>query len=63
MRNFESSPWLEEPALIEIKASKVGGKDAVVLNEFILKIKISRPKEVAAPAARPTAAASTAQKS
>ena len=63
MRNFESSPWLEEPALIEIKASKVGSKDAVVLNEFILKIKISRPKEVAAPAARPAAAASPAQKS
>lgn len=54
MRNFEASPWLEEPALIEIKASK-RGKETVVLNEFILKIKISRPKEVAAPAGRPAA--------
>ena len=62
MRNFEASPWLESPALIEIKATK-RGKEAVVLNEFILQIKISRPKEVAAPAARPVAAPAPAQKS
>lgn len=62
MRNFEASPWLESPALIEIKATKQG-KEAVVLNEFILKIMISRPKEVAAPAARPATAAAPAKKS
>jgi Tfp pilus assembly protein PilN len=59
MRNFEASPWLESPALIEIKASKVGNnKDAMVLNEFTMQVKITRPKEVA-PAARPAAAPAT----
>jgi type IV pilus assembly protein PilN len=42
MRNFEASPWLEAPQLIEIKASKVGDQ---VLNEFNMNIAISRPKE------------------
>jgi type IV pilus assembly protein PilN len=42
MRNFEASPWLEDPKLVEIKAVKV--KDAN-LNEFNLNVKITRPKE------------------
>jgi type IV pilus assembly protein PilN len=42
MRNFEASPWLEEPKLVEIKAVKV--KEAN-LNEFTLNVKITRPKE------------------
>lgn len=56
MRNFEASPWLEEPRLIEIKAAQVG-KEKVDLNEFNLNVIISRPKEEAAPAAKPAAAA------
>lgn len=56
MRNFEASPWLEEPRLIEIRAAQVG-KDKVNLNEFNLNVIISRPKEEAAPAAKPAAAA------
>lgn len=46
MRNFEASPWLEAPQLVEIKASKVGDQ---TLNEFNLFIAISRPKEEASP--------------
>ena len=42
MRNFESSPWLEHPELIEIKAAKVGNQ---ILNEFNMNITVSRPKE------------------
>ena len=56
MRNFEASPWLETPALIEIKAAKVG-KENVNLNEFNLNVTISRPKEEAAPVAKPAPAA------
>jgi type IV pilus assembly protein PilN len=42
MRNFEASPWLEEPKLVEIKAVKL--KDANV-NEFNLNVKLTRPKD------------------
>lgn len=56
MRNFEASPWLESPSLIEIKAAKIG-KENTVLNEFTLNINISRPKEEAAPAVKPAAPA------
>jgi type IV pilus assembly protein PilN len=59
MRNFEASPWLESPALIEIKAVTV---DNTLLNEFNLNVSISRPKEenatkpkTAAPASPQTA--------
>lgn len=54
MRNFEASPWLERPALIEIKAVTV---DNTPLNEFNLTVDISRPKEESAPAAKPSAPA------
>ncbi|HWQ36992.1 MAG TPA: PilN domain-containing protein [Burkholderiales bacterium] len=54
MRNFEASPWLEAPQLVEIKASKVGDQ---TLNEFNLFVSISRPKEQTTPAqSRPAAA-------
>lgn len=56
MRNFEASPWLETPTLIEVKSATVG-KENVNLNEFNLNVTVSRPKEEAAPAAKPTAAA------
>jgi type IV pilus assembly protein PilN len=42
MRNFEASPWLEEPRLVEIKAVRVGGAN---LNEFNLNVRVTRPKE------------------
>jgi len=42
MRNFEASPWLEDPKLVEIKAVKVNNTN---LNEFSLNVKITRPKE------------------
>src|SRR5262245_48022741 len=42
MRNFEASPWLEEPRLVEIKAVTQGSAN---LNEFNLNVKVTRPKE------------------
>jgi len=42
MRNFEASPWLEDPKLVEIKAIKVNNAN---LNEFNLNVKVTRPKE------------------
>jgi type IV pilus assembly protein PilN len=42
MRNFEASPWLEDPKLVEIKAVKLGN---ATINEFNLNVKVSRPKE------------------
>lgn len=60
MRNFEASPWLEAPSLIEVKATKLG-KDNIILNEFILNVAISRPKEEAA-GAKPAAIVPAAPK-
>ncbi len=42
MRNFEASPWLESPQLLEIKASKVGNTN---VSEFSLNIRVTRPKD------------------
>ena len=42
MRNFEASPWLESPSLIEIKAVTI---ENASLNEFNLNVNISRPQE------------------
>jgi len=53
--NLEASPWLEAPSLVEVKATRLG-KDSIILNEFILNVTISRPKEEAA-GARPGAPA------
>jgi type IV pilus assembly protein PilN len=53
MRNFDASPWLEDPKLVEIKAVKVGNAN---LNEFNLNIKITRPKEEAVDPKKPGAA-------
>ena len=41
MRNFDASPWLEEPKLVEIKAVRVGNAN---LNEFNVNVKLTRPK-------------------
>ena len=42
MRNFDASPWLQAPKLIQIKATKVGN---VTLNEFSLNVELARPEE------------------
>ena len=41
MRNLESSPQLEDPGLVEIKAVTQGGQR---INEFLLNINITRAK-------------------
>jgi type IV pilus assembly protein PilN len=50
MRNIESSPWLDNPRLIEIKAAKVGSKR---LSEFNMTLQLKRVqlKEAPKPAA------------
>jgi type IV pilus assembly protein PilN len=44
MRNIESSPWIERPELVEIKAVPApgGGKDAGKVNEFTLSMYVKR---------------------
>jgi type IV pilus assembly protein PilN len=54
MRNFEASPWLESPSLVEIKAVTV---ENAALNEFNLNVNISRPKEENTPRPKPGAPA------
>ena len=54
MRNFEASPWLESPSLVEIRAVTV---DNAALNEFNLNVNISRPKEENTPRPKPGAPA------
>jgi len=46
MRNIESSPWLDSPKLIEIKASKVGSKR---LSEFNMTLQLKRVQLKEAP--------------
>jgi type IV pilus assembly protein PilN len=61
MRNFEASPWLEDPRLVEIKAVKVGNAN---LNEFNVNVRMTRAKEeapaAAAPGGKPAPAAKSA---
>jgi type IV pilus assembly protein PilN len=57
MRNLESSPHLEQPSLIEIKAATIGAQR---LNEFSLNVNIRRAavapdKPAAKPAPKPAA--------
>lgn len=54
MRNLDASPWLEEPKLVEIKATRVGNN---AVNEFSLNIKLTRtkPETVAAKPGAPKA--------
>ena len=47
MRNFDASPWLEDPKLVQIKAAKVGN---VTVNEFSLTVQLARPEEESASA-------------
>lgn len=52
MRNIESSAWLANPQLIEIKAAKVGNKR---LSEFSMNLQLKRaqPEKAPAGAAKP----------
>lgn len=51
MRNLESSPQLENPGLVEIKAVQTGGQR---VNEFTMNISITRAK-LEEPATKPAA--------
>ena len=39
MRNLEASPWLENPQLIEVKATTLGGRRS---NEFAMNFNLTR---------------------
>jgi len=59
MRNIESSPWVTQPQLVEIKSVPVPGgrdKDAARVNEFTLTFQLKRaapPPEITPAAAPP----------
>jgi type IV pilus assembly protein PilN len=42
MRNIESSPWLEQPELVEIKAVPSPSAPGLRVNEFMLSFKVKR---------------------
>lgn len=46
MRNLDSSPWLENPQLVESKAVLIGGRRS---NEFVLNFAITRSQMAATP--------------
>lgn len=48
MRNLESSPWLSNSTLVEIKAATVNNQR---LNEFNMNVDMARPKPAPTPAA------------
>ena len=54
MRNIDSSPWLEKPVLVEVKASNVEKKRVSEFNMFLfLKRAVeAKPAATAAPAAK-----------
>ena len=59
MRNIESSPWLANPNLVEIKAATLG---KMRISEFNLRLALKRPaaaesKDAAKDAAKKAAAA------
>jgi type IV pilus assembly protein PilN len=51
MRNFEASPWLQQPVLVEVKASTVDKKRVSEFNMFVDLKRAAPPKEAAKPAA------------
>ncbi len=59
MRNVESSPWLEQPELVEIKAVPSPASKDMRVNEFALRFTVKRaaPPEQVKPASPPGAAA------
>ena len=57
MRNFEASPWLEQPLLVEVKASTAGKRKVSEFNMFV-NLKRAAPdpaKDAAKPGAKPAA--------
>ncbi|MDQ6619622.1 MAG: PilN domain-containing protein [Pseudomonadota bacterium] len=42
MRNIESSPWLQQPELVEIKAVNAPNSKEARINEFILNLQMKR---------------------
>lgn len=50
MRNFEASPWLERPSLVEIKSEDV---DKQAMNKFNLNVNLTRESTQTADAAKP----------
>jgi type IV pilus assembly protein PilN len=58
MRNIDSSPWLEKPVLVEVKASSVDKKRVSQFNMFLFLKRAVDPK----PAAVPTPSAAPAAK-
>lgn len=59
-----NSPWLEQPELIEIKASNVStaGRETHRLYEFSMRVSIKRPEAAAAPGAASAPGASVSRK-
>jgi type IV pilus assembly protein PilN len=53
LRNLESSPWLDNATLVEIKVATVNTQR---LNEFNLNVDVARPKPEPVPAAKKPAA-------
>jgi type IV pilus assembly protein PilN len=49
MRNIDSSPWLEKPVLVEVKASSVEKKRVSDFTMFLFLKKTADPKAAAAP--------------
>jgi type IV pilus assembly protein PilN len=59
MRNIESSPWLSDPNLVEIKAVNLG---KMRISEFNLTLKLKRPVAVEAKGGAKVAAPAAAKK-
>jgi type IV pilus assembly protein PilN len=57
MRNIESSPWLENPVLVEVKASNVDKRRVSEFNMFFFlkRTAVDEAKGAAKPAAKPAA--------
>ena len=66
MRNIEGSPWLDKPALVEIKLVSVPAGPKVEpqrMNEFTLNFEIRRASSTGSPAGTPAKAAAQGGKS
>jgi type IV pilus assembly protein PilN len=65
LRNLESSPWLDNATLVEIKAATVTGQGSQAgqrLNEFIVNVDVTRRKAETGAAAAPGAPGAAAAK-
>ena len=65
LRNLESSPWLDNATLVEIKAATVSGQgnqQGQRLNEFIVNVDVTRRKAETGAAAAPGAPGAAAAK-